>query len=109
MSFEFPSSIKIISQSYDVKEMPEVEKRQSDFIGLCRNNESEILIDERWKAQVQANTLLHEVLHAIAYQMGKFGLDSKSEEKVVEVMANGICAVMRDNPDLFPLLQKGLE
>ena len=109
MSFDLPSTVKIISQEYKVKEMPEIEKRKSHFLGFCRNNECEILIDDRWKPQVQANSLLHEVLHAIAHQMGKFGLDEDSEEKVVEVMANGLCAVMRDNPKLFPLIQKGLE
>lgn len=109
MSFDLPSTIKIIAQKYEVKKMPEVEKRQGDFLGLCRNSELEIFVDDRWKDQIQANTLLHEILHAVAHQMGKFGLDDKSEEKAVETMANGICAVMRDNPKLFPLLQKGLE
>jgi len=109
MGFELPSSIKIISCIFEVKKMPEYEKRKSDFLGLCRTNEVEILIDDRWKPQVQANTLLHEILHAISSQMGKLGLDDETEEKVVQVMANGICSVMRDNPKLFSLIQKGLE
>ncbi len=108
MGFNLPRTIKIISQEYQVKEMPELEKRQGDFLGLCRNSELEIFIDERWKDQVQANTLLHEILHAVAHQMGKLGLDGKAEERVVETMANGLCAVIRDNPRLFSLIQKGL-
>jgi len=106
MSFDLPSTVKIIAHKYQVKKMPEFEKRQGDFLGVCRNSELEILIDDRWKDQLQANTLLHEILHAVACQMGK--LEGKSEEKVVEVMANGLCAVMRDNPTLFPAIQKGL-
>jgi len=104
-----PKKIRIMALDYEIVLMDEEEKRQGKYLGLCKNNEAKISIDERYNSQVQANTLLHETLHAIAHQMGKFDLSGKQEEKIVEGMATGICVVMRDNPKLFPLIQKALK
>lgn len=49
-------------------------------------------------------TLIHETLHAIFWSMGLAKLpsmDEKIEEQIVSGLANGIYAVIRDNPSLF--------
>lgn len=51
-----------------------------------------------------ADTILHEILHAIFYKMyvGK----GDDEEAVVSKLATGLVTVMKDNPELFKALQK---
>jgi len=106
---KLPKKIRIMPLDYEILLMDEEEKRQGKYLGQCKNNEAKITIDERYNSQVQANTLLHEVLHAVSHHMGKFDLTNEQEEKVVEGMATGLCVVMRDNPKLFPLIQKALK
>ena len=52
-----------------------------------------------------ANTLIHEILHAIVYQ---WGLDISTEEKIVNTIANGLTTVCVDNKWLLPYIQKNL-
>jgi hypothetical protein len=51
-----------------------------------------------------ADTLLHEVLHCL-WRAFDLGLEDE-EEHIVSVLATGLTTVMRDNPQLFPALQK---
>lgn len=45
----------------------------------------------------KANTILHEILHAVCYTQGT-DLGVKEEERIVNALANGLCAFIRDNP-----------
>ena len=60
--------------------------------------------------QGQANTILHECLHAILLQADVFqSPDIKvTEEHVVTCLANGLCQVIQDNPELWSRIQQGL-
>ena len=57
--------------------------------------------------QQQANTLIHETLHAIFYEqaMGESRV-GEYEEYIVTCFANGLAAVMKQNPKLMAELQK---
>ena len=44
------------------------------------------------------NTSLHEVIHTINYGMG---ITSGKEEQLTNRLANGLCAVWKDNPEAF--------
>ena len=49
-----------------------------------------------------ANTVLHEVLHAISYQYAiSDTLKEHKEEKIVNTFANGLMSVFVDNPWLL--------
>lgn len=56
-----------------------------------------------------ANTLLHEVLHAA---FGESGLDhgvlSKHEERIVSALTNQLLQIIRDNPKLVSYLTKAI-
>ncbi len=51
-----------------------------------------------------ANTLIHEMLHAIIYQWN-MELDEKVEELVVNGLANGLTTIFVDNPKLMGYLK----
>lgn len=54
-----------------------------------------------------ANTLLHEILHG-CYEMG--GLkDNDPEEKVVTVLSNQLCQVIKNNPAIIEFIVSGLK
>ena len=92
-----PKKIRILALDYQVGLMDEEEKRVGKYLGHCKNNEATISIDDRYNSQVQGNTLLHEILHAVSHHMGKWDLSVEQEEKVVDGMATGISIVMREN------------
>tara|TARA_Y100001963_G_scaffold45434_1_gene64064 strand:- start:4840 stop:5208 length:369 start_codon:yes stop_codon:yes gene_type:complete len=52
-----------------------------------------------------ANTLLHEILHAIVYQYGLAEDIKDKEEKIVNTLTNGLSAVLIDNPWLLDYLK----
>ena len=52
-----------------------------------------------------ANTLLHEILHAIVYQYGLAEDIKDKEEKIVNTLTNGLSAVFIDNPWLLDYLK----
>ena len=57
-----------------------------------------------------ANTVLHEVLHAIAYQYAISDiLKEHKEEKLVNTFTNGLMAVFVDNPWLLDYIKSTVE
>lgn len=93
-----PTKIKIIGKTYAVESVPEM-----DDCGLCYDTKQLIKISEELPHELTQDTLLHEVMHAIDYQM-HIGL----KEREISAMASGITAVIKENPVLakFLLTQK---
>ena len=57
-----------------------------------------------------ANTVLHEVLHAISYQYAiSDTLKEYKEEKIVNTFANGLMSVFVDNPWLLDYFKSKVE
>ena len=57
-----------------------------------------------------ANTVLHEVLHAISYQYAITDiLKEHKEEKLINTFANGLMAVFVDNPWLLDYIKSKAE
>lgn len=63
----------------------------------------EIRIDETLRPQKRANTLIHELVHVIAWS---FDLRAKDcdEERWAITIANGLSAIFMDNPELLEWL-----
>jgi len=105
---KLPEKIEVLNRTYKV-----IEKDMSEgsHIGRGEFSKGEICIDSNMDSQVQADTLLHEVIHLILIAMGHEvgeGEDLHTEKNVL-VVSNGLAAVIRDNPDLMPAIQKGLQ
>ena len=67
-------------------------------VGLFEADHMAILIQDGQGIVQEANTLLHEVIHAVHYM---YGLEEKnSEERIATVVANGLMEIMARNPEL---------
>ena len=58
-----------------------------------------IMLQESQHPADKADTLVHELLHIIAYEYALFD-DDDHEERVVTAMANGLIQLLVRNPDL---------
>lgn len=82
-------------------------ERPDDSLGTFYHHEAKIGIAPNQTPYEEANTLLHEILHAIVYT---YGLDLKpaTEELVVTKMANGLCELLIRNPKVVRYLSEAL-
>ena len=89
-----PKSIKIIGKDYSV-----TYEHLQGCIGCCDDFEQRINIDPKTPYQLQKDTLLHEVIHAIDY-----AVKTKLSEEQVSALATGLYAVFSDNPNFLEWL-----
>ena len=93
---DLPSKIKIAA--YDVKIIPYVGQsaRVNEVFGEFSSVENTIHIDTSISTMQIAETLIHEINHAIYYI---YSLDdSDQEERVVSMFATAWMQIYRDNP-----------
>lgn len=100
-----PERIRVGGRFYAVSVGPDdlgLAERQR--IGETDHVQRRIRISSTLPSDVQADVLIHEVLHAIAYHMNLDEDWGDRGESYVERLANGLVAVGRDNPELVRLL-----
>lgn len=111
-----PKKIKVLSVDYTVIKATAHEEGSNGFIGNCSCDKNIIKIRKDMTSHKQANTLLHELLHAVFFEMGMWPVGKDpldkfeiSEETMVNTFSNGLATVIRDNPALMAAIQKGLK
>ncbi len=104
VKIQVPTSIKIGYRDYKLEEWKQTVATANEAQGQFFQKEGIIgyVVDE--KGVSHANTILHEVLHAIIYQWN-IDLDEKMEEVVVNGLTNGLTTVFVDNPELMDYLK----
>ena len=91
---ELPSQIKIGPVLYEVKE---VDRLANDGVwGQIVYADSVIEMNPAIKAQHRTITLWHEIFHGMLLQGGI----REHDERILDVLAHGITAVLQDNPEL---------
>lgn len=110
-----PKSIKIWANQYKVVKQKDPKLREGNnhtsVLGLFSAEQQKItlsntLINSDTK---RVETLIHEILHAIAYSSNVFhGVENKfaHEEHVVDTFANGVTLVLKDNPALVNYIKE---
>ena len=101
-------NIKIGYRDYKIKNLDSIVSRCNEINGQFLASDGVIALSSTEDSISHANTLIHEVLHAIIYQWG-IDLDDKEEEKICNTIANGLTTVFVDNPSLLSYLQKNLK
>lgn len=77
-----------------------------DCTSLC-GSRGVIRIAKGQKKVEKANTILHEIIHALVYVQGlEPDLKGDKEEKVVLSLTNGLIQFMRDNPKVMNQIMK---
>ena len=99
---KIPEKIKIGYQDVLIERTTASFAKPSDSYGEYDHRKSIITIQENLSGLDEANTLLHEILHGIAYinslTVGGMPLDKEDKEEIViNQMTNGLTEVLRDN------------
>ena len=100
-----PEKIKVGYRSYKLEEWKQTVASANEAQGQFFSKEGVIGYTADEKGVSHANTLIHEILHAIVYQWN-MELDEKTEEHVVNGITNGLTTVLVDNPKLIDYLKE---
>ena len=98
-----PRIIKVLGRAYVISYEPALNLGVPN-VGLCDNSNLVIHVLDGQHPVEEADTLIHELLHAIWFIMSidHGGMD---EESVVRRLASGLIGVFLENPDLLAYLQ----
>jgi hypothetical protein len=101
-------NIKIGYRDYKIKNLDSIVSKCNEINGQFLASDGMIALSSTEDNISHANTLIHEILHAIVYQWG-IELDDKDEERICNTIANGLTTVFIDNPSLLSYIQKQLK
>ena len=87
--------LKIIGKRYKL-----VRDKKAENCGLCDCNKQIITLKGDMPATLELDTIIHEIVHAIDYQM-----DLKMSERQVHGVGAGLAAVMIDNAKFIDYLK----
>ena len=106
--------IKVGYQDIVIERETSTFQKQTDCYGEYEHRKNQITIQNGLGPLDEANTLLHEILHAVVYinsltQSGQ-PLDTENkEELVINTITNGLAQVLRDNKWLLPYFKEKLK
>ena len=103
-----PEKIKVGYRSYKLEEWKQTVASANEAQGQFFSKEGVIGYTADEKGVSHANTLIHEILHAIVYQWS-MELDDKVEELVVNGLANGLTTIFVDNPKLLDYFKEKIK
>ena len=93
-----PSSVVILGRVYNIDQKDFID---GDLLGQCDSDALKITIKKNQPDILEADTLLHEILHAIDDAM-----QTKMKERQVHCTATGLLALFKDNPDFVKYMFK---
>jgi hypothetical protein len=86
--------LRIVGKGYKVLKIEDL----TEF-GTCDDTKQVISIRKGLQPEVKADTILHECIHAIDFQM-----HLEMSERQVHCIATGLIALFSDNPELARLI-----
>ena len=102
-----PEKIKIGYKEYRLEKWKQTVASANEAQGQFFAKEGIIGYTDDEKGVSHANTLLHEIIHAIVYQ---WNIDvGEKEETIVNGLTNGLTTVLVDNPILIDYLKKNIK
>jgi hypothetical protein len=94
---QLPKTIRILGKKYPVR----IKRISGGEWGLFKGPQQVIELNTTFSSMDEAvDTLLHEIIHGIEYNN-----NLEYDEPRVRATATGLLAIIRDNPELVPLLQ----
>ena len=101
-----PKSIRGGYRDFTIVEWNSREAVSASRYGECDKMQAIIRVDTQWGQVKAANTLLHEVMHAV-YDISKLQDDDK-EERIVAAISSQLTQVWRDNPEFVAFMSECL-
>ena len=111
---KLPEQIKIGWKDVDLQRVKvSFVKNNSDYWGQYIARQNKIEIQDEAQGQDLANTLVHEIIHAIVYHSslnaeGGPLYESDDEEQAVNSMTKWLMGVFKDNPWLLDFLKDNI-
>jgi hypothetical protein len=102
-----PQRLRVGPFDYTVQSWPSREASAAERFGECDRFNNVIRVRDDISEQRSAETMIHEILHAVWDTQG-LG-DNDAEERIVTCLALGLSQVIRDNPDFVAWMQQNLE
>lgn len=93
-----PKLIKVMGKNYQLRFIPTSPIDHAN-LGQCDHKKMLITVEDGQIPVEECDTVIHEILHAIWYQMS-IGEGPMEEEPIVRRTANGLLQVVLDNPGL---------
>ena len=94
-----PLVVRVANLKYRITVKPRIEMDTLQCMGMCHLDSGEIWLADYLKDDMLAETLLHELFHAIH---ANFDLDDNStEEEFTLATARGVAQLWYDNPKLM--------
>ena len=111
---KLPDKIRIGYQDVTIERERASFSKPTDSYGEYDHRKNSITIQSELSSLDEANTLIHEILHGIAYinslTVSGQPLDSDGKEEVViNQITNGLMQVFRDNPWLISYLKEKIK
>ena len=103
-----PDKIKVGYREYKLEEWKQTVASANEAQGQFFSKEGVIGYVTTEKGVSHANTILHEIMHAIIYQWN-IELGEKEEEHLVNALSNGLTTVFVDNPKLIDYLKEKIK
>ena len=100
-----PSKIKIGYADYKIEKRSSQFCEREDMFGDCDTKLSRIRYNIAQSRKELANTILHEILHALFHTEG-ITVPARTEEFVVRNLANGLLGFIQDNPKFLNWLKR---
>jgi hypothetical protein len=95
-----PSAVRVLGRNYSIV----VKEELTGLAGQCDYDNLRIDIRSGQHSLLEADTLLHELVHAIDDAM-----QLKMSERQVHCTANGVIALLKDNPEFLEYLYKAVK
>lgn len=100
-----PDSIRIFGRTYSITYVPAADPTFPS-LGLTDADSHRIWCADGQPAVEEADTVVHEIFHAIRATM-RAEVDPAVEETMVGILATGIVGVLQDNPEFAKWLIEG--
>ncbi len=102
---KLPEKVKIGYRNYKIADLPQHEADARGLRGTHYAHAGIIRIERNMDTEQQANTFIHEILHACWLQCD---INEELEEHAVTVLANQLTQVFQDNPEVTKYLRSAL-
>lgn len=101
-----PHVIKVkLTTAKELTKLASVGTNPRDAMGLTDVNISSIFVDNSLSTSIEADTLLHEVLHHVFYLGGgREHFEDEDEERIVCALSTLLYGVIKENPKLIEYL-----
>ncbi len=94
-----PTEVNVLNLTYKINWITTPNEGGSDQLGWCDFQSQVIAVTKDLPRQSRAETLLHEIIHAVNHGMG--APEKIQEEAFTGKMSVGIATAMRQSPEVF--------